>query len=60
MVACCEAEALKVVTEAIKESKIATQVLNKNNYLLSRNRIKSLIEGKNLVLDGPELFESFF
>ena len=40
------------VTEAIKESKIATQVLNKNNYLLSRNRIKNLIEGKNLVLDG--------
>ena len=28
------------VTEAIKESKLAKQVLNKNNYLLSRSRIK--------------------
>ena len=40
------------VTEAIKESKLAKQVLNKNNYLLSRSRIKSLIETKNIDFDG--------
>ncbi|MBL6680254.1 MAG: RNA pseudouridine synthase, partial [Alphaproteobacteria bacterium] len=32
------------VTEAIKESTLAKQVLNKNNFSLSRNRIKNLIE----------------
>ena len=40
------------VTEAIKESKLAKQVLNKNNYLLSRSRIKNLIETKNIDFDG--------
>lgn len=40
------------VTEAIKESTLAKQVLNKNNFSLSRNRIKNLIEEENVDIDG--------
>ena len=40
------------VTEAIKVSSFAKQELNNNNLFLSRSRIKKLIVGKNIYIDG--------
>ena len=43
------------VTEAIKVSSYAKQELNDSNLSLSRSRIKKLIEGKNIKIDGVEV-----
>ncbi len=40
------------VTEAIKVSEQTKQLINLNNYSFSRSRIKTLIEGKHLKVDG--------
>ena len=40
------------VTEAIKVSETTKQQLNLNNFSFSRSKIKSLIEGKHLKVDG--------
>ena len=39
------------VTEAIKVSDSTKQLLNKNNFSISRNRVKNLIENKQLKVD---------
>ena len=40
------------ITEAIKVSEQTKQQLNLNNFSFSRNKIKNLIEGKKLTVDG--------
>ena len=40
------------VTEAIKVSDSTKQLLNKNNFSISRSRVKNLIENKQLKVDG--------
>ena len=40
------------VTEAIKVSNSTKQLLNKNNFSISRSRLKNLIENKQLKVDG--------
>ena len=40
------------ITEAIKVSEQTKQQLNLKNFSFSRSRIKNLIEGKNLIVDG--------
>lgn len=40
------------VTKAIKVSDLAKQELNRCNLLLSRNRVKKMIESKNIKVDG--------
>jgi len=40
------------VTEAIKVSEPAKQLLNENNFSISRSRVKNLIEDKQLKADG--------
>ncbi|MDC3140592.1 RluA family pseudouridine synthase [Alphaproteobacteria bacterium] len=48
------------VTEAIKVSSYAKQQLNDSNLSLSRSRIKKLIEGKNIRIDGVEVKDPSF
>ena len=48
------------VTEAIKVSSYAKQELNDSNLSLSRSRIKKLIEGKNIKIDGLEVKDPSF
>ena len=48
------------VTEAIKVSSFAKQQLNDSNLSLSRSRIKKLIEGKNIKIDGLEVKDPSF
>ena len=48
------------VTEAIKVSSYAKQELNDSNLSLSRSRIKKLIEGKNIKIDGLEVKDQSF
>ena len=48
------------VTEAIKVSGFAKQELNNSNLSLSRSRIKKLIEGKNIKIDGVEVKDPSF
>ncbi len=48
------------ITEAIKVSSIAKQVLNNSDLSLSRSRIKKLIEGKNIKIDGVEVNDPSF
>ena len=48
------------VTEAIKVSGFAKQELNDSNISLSRSRVKKLIEGKNLKIDGLEVKDPSF
>ena len=40
------------VTEAIKVSDTTKQLLNENNFTISRSRVKNLIENKQLKVDG--------
>ena len=40
------------VTEAIKVSDSTKQLLNKNNFSISRSRVKNLIENQQLKVDG--------
>ena len=40
------------VTEAIKVSDSTKQLLNKNNFYISRSRVKNIIENKQLKVDG--------
>ena len=40
------------VTEAIKVSEPSKQLLNENNFSISRSRVKNLIENKQLKVDG--------
>jgi len=40
------------VTEAIKVSDTTKQLLNENNFSISRSRVKNLIENKQLKVDG--------
>ena len=48
------------VTEAIKVSSLAKQELNDINLSLSRSRVKKLIEGNNLKIDGREINDPSF
>ncbi|MDC3116686.1 RluA family pseudouridine synthase [Alphaproteobacteria bacterium] len=48
------------ITEAIKVSDVAKQELNDSNLSLSRSRIKKLIEGKNIKIDGVEVKDPSF
>ena len=48
------------VTEAIKVSSFAKQELNNNNLSLSRSKIKKLIEGKNIKIDGIQVNDPSF
>ena len=48
------------VTEAIKVSGFAKQELNNSNLSLSRSRIKKLIEGENIKIDGVEVKDPSF
>ena len=48
------------VTEAIKVSSFAKQELNNSSLVLSRSRIKKLIEGKNVQIDGVEVNDPSF
>ncbi len=48
------------VTEAIKVSSFAKQQLNFSNLSLSRSRIKKLIEGNNVKIDGFEVKDPSF
>jgi len=40
------------VTEAIKASEHTKQLINLNNYSFSRSKVKTLIEGKHIKVDG--------
>ena len=48
------------ITETIKVSSIAKQELNHSNLSLSRSRIKKLIEGNNIKIDGVEVKDPSF
>ncbi len=48
------------ITEAIKASDDAKQELNKNNLLLSRSRVKKLIESDNIEVDGIKIKDPSF
>ena len=48
------------ITEAIKVSSIAKQELNHSNLSLSRSRVKKLIEGNNIKIDGVEVTDPSF
>ncbi len=48
------------ITEAIKASSFAKQQLNDSNLSLSRSKIKKLIEGKNIKIDGLEVKDPSF
>ena len=48
------------VTEAIKVSSLAKQELNDSKLSLSRSRVKKLIEGNNITIDGVEIKDPSF